>query len=202
MAAACVQLDPPENLAFDFSQSEQTEVTLTIKNTTKKYVSFKVKTTAPKAYLVRPSKDLLAAGKEAKVQILLQPNAERNSPHRFLIQATEHDGKEDLTKEEWMAVPKDQVYERRLSVIEVTSKPAVTEDLQAKYEKLVQVANKLGGEVKSLKDQKANRGTSGSFATWQIILAMFVAVAAMKFNVILEHMPPEIKTKIKAAMGQ
>ena len=87
-----ISLNPPKELPFDSRATEQTEQRLTLTNITNGSVAFKVKTTAPKAYLVRPSNEMLKKGESVDVQILLQPKfAGKDLPHRFLVQAIQVD---------------------------------------------------------------------------------------------------------------
>ena len=87
MALKLVALEPAKDLEFDLKSKEPVEQKLVITNISGGPIAFKVKTTAPKAYLVRPSNDMLAAGRSVDVKILLQPGVERDTPHRFLVQA-------------------------------------------------------------------------------------------------------------------
>ena len=118
-----IDLVPPKELAFEFHASTPNERKLTITNTHDSEIAFKVKTTAPKAYLVKPSNDLLAKGASVDIQILLQPGLAPgqgdNTPHRFLVQAAlPVNGGVNLTKTEWAALRKEQIHEIRLSVVE------------------------------------------------------------------------------------
>ena len=122
-APRLVRLDPPKDLEFDLKCREPVEQKLTITNVSQAPISFKVKTTAPKAYLVRPSNDMLRAGASIEVKILLQPNVERDTPHRFLVQAVQLQKEENLSKQEWSTLSKDQIHEQRLGVVEPRNFP-------------------------------------------------------------------------------
>ncbi|EER06906.1 Vesicle-associated membrane protein-associated protein SCS22, putative, partial [Perkinsus marinus ATCC 50983] len=71
-------------------QSVNTTLSLTNVDGDKKAVAFKIKTTAPRNYLVRPSSGVVAADATVDVQIILQPQTSDPSLNtdRFLIQAT------------------------------------------------------------------------------------------------------------------
>mmetsp|Transcript_21758 Transcript_21758/g.38449 ORF Transcript_21758/g.38449 Transcript_21758/m.38449 type:complete len:287 (-) Transcript_21758:81-941(-) len=61
----------PEEISFDMTEKEPT-VQLKVQNTSEKMVAFKVKTTHPKRYLVRPNQDVIPVGGTSTVKISLQ----------------------------------------------------------------------------------------------------------------------------------
>ena len=92
----------PSVISFDL-EAEEPVSTLTIKNKLDTSVAFKIKTTEPKRYLVRPNQDVLGALAECTVKIILQ-RRERSSlvkehssgeqapsPDKFLVQTTKVD---------------------------------------------------------------------------------------------------------------
>lgn len=65
-------------------------------NPTDKPIAFKVKTTAPKRYCVRPNNGIIVPGKTVSVAVMLQPLGEganasaailEKNKHKFMIQA-------------------------------------------------------------------------------------------------------------------
>lgn len=67
-------LTPDTELHFALSASEETaKCTMTLRHpgTTQEYLAFKVKTTQPRRYLVRPNQGLIAPGSTEKVAIML-----------------------------------------------------------------------------------------------------------------------------------
>ncbi|KAI9354303.1 PapD-like protein, partial [Zopfochytrium polystomum] len=50
--------------------------TMTLTNTTAETVAFKVRTTAPRAYCVRPNTGRIPPGATVEVEVMLQPNPE------------------------------------------------------------------------------------------------------------------------------
>merc|ERR1712232_1124144 len=115
-----IQLEPKFTLQFNKSASGETKQTLKLTNNSGGLVAFKVKTTAPKAYLVRPSSGTLKLRETQEVQIILQTNnAESNAGlnnNKFLVQAVQVQRAEAVTKEQWAEFPKDQIQETKLSV--------------------------------------------------------------------------------------
>ena len=89
----------PSSLQFNLGEEEPV-ATLKIKNNIGEKIAFKIKTTEPKRYLVRPNQDVLAEDDECTVKIILQ-RRERSalvkdhsngnqppSPDKFLVQTT------------------------------------------------------------------------------------------------------------------
>ena len=106
-----IDLVPAKELAFEYASATTCERKLVITNTHDTDIAFKVKTTAPKAYLVKPSNDLLEKGKSVEIQILLEPGHAPgqggNTPHRFLVQAAlPATPGSNLSKTEWAALRK------------------------------------------------------------------------------------------------
>ncbi|CAA9964326.1 hypothetical protein PTNB73_09499 [Pyrenophora teres f. teres] len=86
-----VELDPPE-LGFKRPFQHEVSQTLRLRNPHSDPVAFKVKTTAPKQYCVRPNSGRIEPGKHVEVQILLQAMKEDPPPDakcrdKFLVQS-------------------------------------------------------------------------------------------------------------------
>ncbi|KAI8086454.1 PapD-like protein [Halteromyces radiatus] len=86
-----VQLNPNEILTFRRPLTRTSKEVLTINNPTDQDVAFKVKTTAPKLYCVRPNSGLVPAGEALEVQVMLQPFKEeppmdQKCKDKFLVQ--------------------------------------------------------------------------------------------------------------------
>ena len=63
----------PELLTFHLVPHTECKTFLILKNVTDAYVAFKVKTTSPDRYLVRPNQALIDIGTHAKVEITITP---------------------------------------------------------------------------------------------------------------------------------
>lgn len=68
-----VILDPPSQLFFERPLTVAASETLTLTNAEDEPIAFKVKTTSPKQYCVRPNSGKIEPGEKVQVQILLQP---------------------------------------------------------------------------------------------------------------------------------
>ena len=82
-------LDPSNELRFKGPFDDYVTVSLTIRNPTEKRVAFKIKTTAPKRYCVKPNSGVLDPEQTMKVNVLLQPfnyDPNEKNKHKFMVQ--------------------------------------------------------------------------------------------------------------------
>lgn len=82
-------LDPANELRFKGPFDDYVTVSLTIRNPTEKRIAFKIKTTAPKRYCVKPNSGVLDPGQIMKVNVLLQPfnyDPNEKNKHKFMVQ--------------------------------------------------------------------------------------------------------------------
>ncbi|CAP24811.2 Protein CBR-VPR-1 [Caenorhabditis briggsae] len=85
-----LQVSPHRELVFTGPFSDVVTAHMTLKNITANPVCFKVKTTAPKQYCVRPNSGLLKNGESKQITVMLQPlegiptDAGR---HKFMVQS-------------------------------------------------------------------------------------------------------------------
>lgn len=82
-------LVPPNELHFKGPFNEVTTSHLKLKNPTERQIAFKVKTTAPKTYCVRPNGGIIQPKQEVSVAVMLQPFAENDdrSKDKFMVQS-------------------------------------------------------------------------------------------------------------------
>jgi len=180
-------LEPDSTLYFCKNQSTTSPSRmLKLTNASNGHVAFKVKTTAPKAYLVRPSSGVLKPSESQEVQIILQAQPQSqgeqqsNAQDRFLVQAVEIKENEPVAREDWAKFPKEKVHEQKLNVIveehdteEVVNNPVPdartamptgsdggATDLKVKYDELVQYTLTLEKEKKKLEAELANASSA------------------------------------------
>ncbi|KAG0330960.1 phosphatidylinositol-binding protein scs2 [Podila horticola] len=87
-----IELDPASQLSFRRPLTEAIKETLIIRNPTQLPIAFKVKTTAPKQYCVRPNSGRVESGQELEVQVQMQamkedPPADFKCKDKFLVQS-------------------------------------------------------------------------------------------------------------------
>lgn len=113
-----VEIDPPE-LGFRKPFTEEVGEILRIKNTNTSPVAFKVKTTAPKQYCVRPNSGRIEPGHEVEVSVLLQPMKadpplDARCRDKFLVQSVTITSDKDFNN--WDSVDKGAVLEKKIRV--------------------------------------------------------------------------------------
>lgn len=137
-----LSLDPPNELKFRGPFTQTVTSDLTIRNVSNHLICFKVKTTAPKQYCVRPNGGFIEPGKDVKVQVILQPfsyDPNEKNRHKFLVQSitcppgSTPDDQDRL----WKEVTPEQLMDAKLRcVFELPSE-------------LTQMASKIGTNVPS-----------------------------------------------------
>ncbi|RKO97678.1 hypothetical protein CXG81DRAFT_15338, partial [Caulochytrium protostelioides] len=91
-AAPFFRLEPDKELEFQKPFNQTIRRMLVVRNTLADApIAFKVKTTAPKQYLVRPNAGRIAPGAAVEIQVLLQPTRDELPPEykckdKFLVQ--------------------------------------------------------------------------------------------------------------------
>ncbi|CAK7222708.1 phosphatidylinositol-binding protein scs2 [Sporothrix curviconia] len=117
-----VEIEPAE-LGFRRPFTVEVSETLRIRNPNGTPVAFKVKTTAPKQYCVRPNSGRIEPDREVEVTVLLQamkqdPPADYKCRDKFLVQAVPITGDKEFisVQEIWDRVEKSDVQERKIRV--------------------------------------------------------------------------------------
>ncbi|KAK3358885.1 PapD-like protein [Lasiosphaeria hispida] len=118
-----VEIDPLE-LGFRRPFTVEVAQQLKIKNPNASPIAFKVKTTAPKQYCVRPNSGRIEPGHEVSVSVLLQamktePPADARCRDKFLVQSAIITGDKEFTNvaEIWDSVEKSAIIDKKIRVI-------------------------------------------------------------------------------------
>ncbi|KAI0087838.1 PapD-like protein [Irpex rosettiformis] len=118
-----VVLDPGTVLGFNRPLTNHVKRTLAIKNPNTQPVAFKVKTTAPKLYCVRPNSGRVDPGESVEVQVMLQamkeePPLAAKCKDKFLIQSTLiTPEKETLPLQDiWSGESSDDIHSQKIRV--------------------------------------------------------------------------------------
>ncbi|XP_059943862.1 motile sperm domain-containing protein 2 [Mesoplodon densirostris] len=161
-----LHISPAEELYFGSTESEEKKALIMLTNVTKNIVAFKVRTTAPEKYRVKPSNSSCDPG--ASVDIVVSPHGGLtvSAQDRFLIMAAEMEqssgtGPAELTQF-WKEVPRNKVMEHRLRchIVESTKPTTLTlkdhafnmsdktsEDLYLQLNRLLESNRKLEDQV-------------------------------------------------------
>jgi hypothetical protein len=117
-----VEIDPVE-LGFRRPFTVEVSQVLKIKNPNSSPVAFKVKTTAPKQYCVRPNSGRIEPGHEVEVSVLLQAMKQEPAPDarcrdKFLVQSVTITADKEFTNvtQIWDSVEKSAVQEKKIRV--------------------------------------------------------------------------------------
>lgn len=124
----------PDELKFQFELGRQSYCDLEVSNARNQYVAFKVKTTSPKKYFVRPNTGVIPPRGSCLIRVTLQ--AQREYPHdmqckdKFLLQSTVVDGYiDDIPPDTFNKDSGRIVEECKLRVVYVSqSSPGNSED--------------------------------------------------------------------------
>ncbi|XP_022529631.1 vesicle-associated membrane protein-associated protein A isoform X1 [Astyanax mexicanus] len=82
-------LDPPSDLKFRGPFTDVVTTNLKLRNPSDRKVCFKVKTTAPRRYCVRPNSGVIDSGASVTISVMLQPfdyDPNEKSKHKFMVQ--------------------------------------------------------------------------------------------------------------------
>ncbi|XP_065913170.1 vesicle-associated membrane protein-associated protein B/C-like isoform X2 [Dysidea avara] len=113
-------LEPPQELRFKGPFKEVVTSYLKITNPSNERVCFKVKTTAPRQYCVRPNSGLLEPKQSQTVSVMLQPlditNVDK-SKHKFMVQSMYPPVGEVKLEEIWKSVKKDELMDSKLRCV-------------------------------------------------------------------------------------
>jgi len=205
----------PEEIVFPNVLNQEAVFILKVSNVSSSPVAFKVKTTAPKNYLVKPSAGAIPGNGSIDIKITLNKQTTDPSANndRFLVQAVKAPNGKELSKEEWSAIDKSSIQELRLHVV-FTNQPssagapssvgpspaavpldksASADQVRAKYDELVSYSKRLEGELESTKSQLKKKSSSSvavggsGFSTLQLIIAMILAVIVARVATIMGY---------------
>uniref|UniRef100_H3DBL6 Vesicle-associated membrane protein-associated protein A n=1 Tax=Tetraodon nigroviridis TaxID=99883 RepID=H3DBL6_TETNG len=82
-------LDPPSDLKFKGPFTDVVTTNLKLKNPSERKICFKVKTTAPRRYCVRPNSGMIDPGATVVISVMLQPfdyDPNEKNKHKFMVQ--------------------------------------------------------------------------------------------------------------------
>ncbi|XP_021177526.2 motile sperm domain-containing protein 2 [Fundulus heteroclitus] len=109
-----LDVSPAEELSFGSGENEK-KCLIVLSNVAKNQVAFKVRTTAPEKYRVKPSSSSCEPGASVDIVVSLHGGSQASPQDRFLIMAAEMEnvGSQELAQF-WKEVPKTKITEHRL----------------------------------------------------------------------------------------
>ncbi|XP_041375649.1 vesicle-associated membrane protein/synaptobrevin-binding protein-like [Gigantopelta aegis] len=180
-------LEPSGELRFKGPFKEVVTAELKLSNPSEKRVCFKVKTTAPKRYCVRPNSGIIEPGDKTVVSVMLQPfeyDPNEKNRHKFMVQTLfAPDGKVDALENLWKDVPPENLMDSKLKCFfdmpdlqqthekethEDTrggpvsgSSPKISSSSDPDTKKILDEYHKLQSEVSQLKQENAQLKEDG-----------------------------------------
>ncbi|KAF9366623.1 phosphatidylinositol-binding protein scs2 [Mortierella sp. NVP85] len=119
-----IEIEPSTQLSFRRPLTQPSKEILIIRNPTQLPIAFKVKTTAPKQYCVRPNSGRVEPGQELEVQVQMQamkdePPMDFKCKDKFLVQSVAITAERDQLPQQdlWPTVErdaKDQIKEKKI----------------------------------------------------------------------------------------
>ncbi|KAM9039547.1 motile sperm domain-containing protein 2 isoform X1 [Sarcophilus harrisii] len=160
-----LHISPAEELYFGSKEIGEKKCLIVLTNVTKNVVAFKVRTTAPDKYRVKPSNSCCDPGASLDVVVSLHGGFTISPQDRFLIMAAEMEqpcgtGPADLAQF-WKDAPRNKIMEHRLRCHVDSSKPSSltlkensfnipsksSEDIHLQLTRLLDISRKLQDEV-------------------------------------------------------
>lgn len=84
--ANLIDINPKKEFCFTVTDAEQANCDLYIKNLVGENVAFKIKTTVPKFYVVKPNTGVIGGNSEQTISIALSPIPASVKDHKFMLQ--------------------------------------------------------------------------------------------------------------------
>ncbi|XP_023013803.1 vesicle-associated membrane protein-associated protein B/C [Leptinotarsa decemlineata] len=127
-----LQLEPQNELLFRGPFTEANTACMKLTNPTDKRVMFKIKTTAPKKYCVRPNSGILDPKEKKEIEICLQPcmyDATEKNKHKFMVQSAFAPSGELNMEKIWKEIIPEHLMDSKLRCsFEISSNQSEIED--------------------------------------------------------------------------
>ncbi|GAW82688.1 vesicle-associated membrane protein [Plasmodium gonderi] len=114
-----LKVSPEKNIEFPLVHFQAVTQVVKLENISDRKVAFKIKTTAPNNYLVRPSFGLINVRETIEIQIILQPLSDKDniSNDKFQVQCLNVDDDTTVDKQFWITVNKNEIQDHKLVVV-------------------------------------------------------------------------------------
>uniref|UniRef100_A0A8C5WJK1 VAMP associated protein B and C n=1 Tax=Leptobrachium leishanense TaxID=445787 RepID=A0A8C5WJK1_9ANUR len=113
-------LEPPQELKFRGPFTDVVTTNLKLNNPIDKRVCFKVKTTAPRRYCVRPNSGVIEVGSSVNVSVMLQPfdyDPNEKSKHKFMVQSLVAPSDTSDMEAVWKEVKPEELMDSKLRCV-------------------------------------------------------------------------------------
>ncbi|KAK3086136.1 hypothetical protein FSP39_014051 [Pinctada imbricata] len=116
-----LNLDPEIELRFKGPFTDVVTSDLKLSNPSERKVCFKVKTTAPKRYCVRPNSGMIDPGQTVNVSVMLQPfdyDPQEKNKHKFMVQTMfAPEGPIESQDQMWREAAPDSLMDSKLKCV-------------------------------------------------------------------------------------
>uniref|UniRef100_A0A8C5QFW9 Vesicle-associated membrane protein-associated protein A n=1 Tax=Leptobrachium leishanense TaxID=445787 RepID=A0A8C5QFW9_9ANUR len=143
-------LDPPIELKFKGPFTDVVTTNLKLRNPSDRRVCFKVKTTAPRRYCVRPNSGTIDPGSTVTVSVMLQPfeyDPSEKSKHKFMVQTIFAPSNIVDLEAVWKEAKPDDLMDSKLRCVF---------DMPPEHEKAVHDSNKMFSSMSGPKGGSAS----------------------------------------------
>lgn len=207
MSKQVLLLEPDSELHFKGPFNDVVTSHLKLSNPTDKRICFKVKTTAPKRYCVRPNSGILEPKQAVQVAVMLQPfeyDPTEKNKHKFMVQTMfAPDG--DVNQETvWRDANPESLMDSKLRcVFEMPSEatPQTASNLEADLKKATEECRRLREEVANLRQENAALKEDGLRQRMQHTTATSEAVTSHVAPEVTSQMPHRTKEMSAHASG-
>ncbi|KAK6783042.1 hypothetical protein RDI58_020838 [Solanum bulbocastanum] len=194
----------PEELKFQFELEKQSYCDLKVTNSTESYVAFKVKTTSPKKYFVRPNTGVIHPWDSCFIRVTLQAQKEYPSDmqckDKFLLQSTiVNSDADELPPDTFNKDSGRNVEECKLRVVYISpghSEDAFKQSSDGNSSQAVQRARderdtllrqtmQLQQELEVLKRQKRRRSDAGFSLKFALLVGLIGLMAGFLFKLLM-----------------
>ncbi|XP_045570382.1 vesicle-associated membrane protein-associated protein A isoform X1 [Salmo salar] len=154
-------LDPPSDLRFKGPFTDVVTTNLKLKNPSDRRVCFKVKTTAPRRYCVRPNSGIIDAGATVTISVMLQPfdyDPNEKSKHKFMVQSIFAPPNESELDVMWKDAKPDDLMDSKLRCVF---------DLPSENDRVV-ISSGTGEKETGQENRSFTRGAAGLITPVQL----------------------------------
>ncbi|KAG7952189.1 hypothetical protein I3843_12G046900 [Carya illinoinensis] len=210
----------PDELKFQFELEKQSYCDLKVVNKTEHHVAFKVKTTSPKKYFVRPNTGVIQPWDSCFIRVTLQAQQEyppdMQCKDKFLLQSTivpPHTDVDELPQDTFNKDSGRAIEECKLKVLYIspasahansenqalagstqspdTNSNQAVQRLKDERDAAVQQTQQLQQELDMLKRRRPQKTDHGFSLTFAIIVALIGIVAGLLLNFSLSSLSAE-----------
>jgi hypothetical protein len=209
--------EPSDTLIFKYEPRKHVPTSVTISNTQGKRVAFKVKTTNPKKYSVRPSSGILDGNSSKEIIITLNASSKaadqsliQNCRDKFLIQTTVVDRSTKVVSSELFENANGlQQHKLRVQKIPVNPVSPVVESAEEAMHTpgagTGRVTFAMDSYVQGMKTKSKNVGASRGFGVLHLVVVTLLAFALGYFFkgevVVLDWLRSVVEKKFGMALG-